>query len=171
MPTRHFILVCWLSLLLPTVWAASYQPPFSPRLTLDFNRDWRFYRGDVTNATDPLFDDTAWSYVSTPHTFNDVDTFDNIITKGGERDLFEGVTWYRKHFTLPIGAKAGKAFLEFEGLRQAAWFYLNGQLVGTYENGVTACGIDITAVARYGAETNVLAVKVDNSHDYREAAT
>ena len=150
---------------------ANYQPPSSPRATLDFNPGWKFLKGDVPNAAEVSFDDTNWVSVSTPHTFNDVDTFDNIITKGGERDLFEGVTWYRKHFKLPAAAKGGKVFLEFEGIRQAAWFFVNGKAVGTYENGVTACGIDLSDVAKFGAEENVIAVKVDNSHEYKEAAS
>src|SRR5208283_2263240 len=69
------------------------------------------------------------------------------------------------------GSEGRKVFLEFEGLRQAARFYLNGQPVGLYENGVTACGLDITALVKFGGQDNVLAVKVDNTIEYKEEAT
>ena len=82
-----------------------------------------------------------------------------------------GVGWYRKHFKLPAGADGQKVFLEFDGMRQAGRFFLNGQPVGKYENGVTAVGLDITKFAKFGGQDNVLAVKVDNSPGYREEAT
>ncbi len=157
--------------LLPAVAKTEYHAPPSPRTTINFNPGWKFFKGDVANADQINFDDSHWSDVSTPHTFNDGDTFDNIITKGGERDLFEGVTWYRKHFKLPASARGGKVFIEFEGMRQAGWVFLNGQAIGRCENGVTPCGFELTAAAQFGDAENVIAVKVDNSHEYKEAAT
>src|SRR5208283_1326884 len=78
---------------------------------------------------------------------------------------------YRKHFKLPAGADGQKVFLEFDGLRQAAHFFLNGQPIGKYENGVSAVGLDITKFAKFGGEDNVLAVQVDNRPSYKEEAT
>ncbi|HJY23802.1 MAG TPA: hypothetical protein VJ279_12995, partial [Hanamia sp.] len=79
--------------------------------------------------------------------------------------------WYRKHFKIPASAKGQKIFLEFEGIRQAGEFYLNGKSLGIHENGVMAFGFDITDVAKLGDEENVIAVRTDNSWDYREKAT
>ena len=62
-------------------------------------------------------------------------------------------------------------FLEFEGLKQAGRFWVNGKFVGRFENGVTACGLDLTGFVNFGGEDNVIAVKVDNSNDYKEEAT
>ena len=90
---------------------------------------------------------------------------------GGDRTYYQGIGWYRKHFKLPAGAEGQKVFLEFEGLKQAARFYLNGQPVGLFENGITACGLDITAQVKFGGQDNVLAVKVDNTIEYKEEAT
>lgn len=148
-----------------------YTPPTSPRVTLSFNPGWKFIREDVADAEKPEFDDSKWVTVGTPHTFNDIDTFDDIITKGGERNLFEGITWYRKHFKLPADARAGKVFIECEGIRQAAWFFVNGRPVGRYENGVTPCGLDLTGLVKFGDAENVIAAKVDNSHEYKEEGT
>ena len=122
-----------------------FTPPASPRATFNFNSGWKFIREDVTNAMVVAFDDSKWSDVSAPHTWNDVDSYANIIShSGGDRHAWTGIGWYRKHFKLPAGAKDGKVFLEFEGLKQAGRFWVNGKLVGRFENGVSACGLDLT---------------------------
>ena len=149
-----------------------YVPPASPRVTFNFNPDWKFIRADVTNAEQSAFDDSKWTAVSAPHTYNDTDSYTDIIShSGGDRRAYSGIAWYRKHFKLPAGARDGKVFLEFEGLKQAGRFWVNGQPVGKYENGVTPCGLDLTKFVNFGDKENVIAVKVDNSNDYQEEAT
>ena len=85
--------------------------------------------------------------------------------------LYMGPACYRKHFKLPAGAKGNKVFIEFEGMRQAAGFFVNGKAVGKYENGVTPCGIDITDAVFFGDKENVLTVKITNDTNYKEEAT
>src|SRR5207248_2877806 len=80
------------------------------------------------------------------------------------------IAWYRKHFKLPASAKNQKVFLEFEGIRQAGDFYLNGKHIGISENGVTPFGFDITDAINFNGD-NMLAVRIDNSWDYQERAT
>ena len=150
----------------------SYVPPASPRQRLNFNIGWRFLRDDVSGAEAPAFNDSQWTEVSTPHTWNDVDSFRTIISHGGgDRGTYKGVGWYRKHFKLPQDLTASKIFLEFEGMRQAGDIFLNGKPIGLYENGITAYGLDITSSAHFGEQENVLAVKVDNRTNYQERAT
>src|SRR5581483_12132923 len=137
-----------------------------------FNADWKFFRADVTNGEAIAFDDSKWTTVSAPHTYNDVDTYDEIIShSGGERHQYMGVAWYRKHFRLPANTQGRKVFIEFEGLKQAGRFWVNGRFAGRYENGVTPCGLDLTPFVKFGDADNVIAVKVDNSNDYREEGT
>jgi beta-galactosidase len=144
---------------------APYQPPVSPRTTYDMNIGWRFIKEDVPGAQAPAFEDGSWQIVSTPHTYNDVDTFNKIISHGGgQAGAYMGPAWYRKHFTLPADAKGRRVYLEFEGMRQAGQIYVNGKDVGLYENGVTAYGIDITNAVTFGTTENVLAVRVDNGN-------
>ena len=120
----------------------------------------------------PSFDDSAWTPVSTPHSFNDADSFRQIIShSGGDRGTFKGVVWYRKHFKLPSQFAGQKIFLEFEGMRQAGDIFLNGKAVGLYENGVTAYGLDISGDVHFGSRENVLAVKLDNRTTYVERVT
>jgi beta-galactosidase len=164
---------------------AAYTPPQSPRTTLNFNLDWKFIGGNrwdpqqgklileevPGDASAPGFDDSAWTSVATPHSFNDVDSFRMLISHGGgDRGTYKGLSWYRKHFKLPALPAGHRVFIEFEGMRQAGDIFLNGHPVGLYENGVTAYGIDITDALAPAGQENVLAVKVDNSGNYRERA-
>jgi beta-galactosidase len=158
----------------PSLFAAEprFVPPLSPRVTFNFNPGWKFIREDAAGAERTDFDDSKWTTVSTPHTYNDTDTYDELIThSGGERHQYMGVAWYRKHFKLPANAKDGKVFLEFEGLKQAGRFWVNGRFAGKYENGVTPCGLDLTTLVNFGEADNVIAVKVDNSNNYQEEGT
>lgn len=151
----------------------TYKVPASPRATYNFNSGWKFIFGDSIGADQPGFNDSGWSNVSLPHTWNDTDTYRQFISHGGGdrgENLF-GIGWYRKHFKLPASANGQKVFLQFDGMRQAGRFFLNGQPIGKYENGVTAVGFDITPFVKYNGQENILAVKVDNSTNYKEEAT
>jgi beta-galactosidase len=138
-----------------------FTPPASPRATYSFNADWHFMRAaqpdqDIPEFEAPAFDDSKWPLISTPHTFNDVDSFRQIIShSGGDRGMFKGLAFYRKHFKLAASANGGKVFLEFEGMRQAGQIYLNGKQVGLSENGITAHGVDLTPNLHFGDQENV----------------
>src|SRR5436305_5347636 len=138
--------------------------PVSPRQKYNFNSDWKLYIGDAARAVKPEFDDSVWKGVTLPHAWNEDDAFQKDI-----HDLSTGIAWYRKHFSLPAGSENKKVFLEFEGIRQAGDFYLNGKLIGRNENGVMAFGFDISDSVRRG--DNVIAARIDNSWDYKEKAT
>ena len=133
------------------------------RVTLNFNPDWRFLRDDVPGAQAAAFDDQAWTLVSAPHTFNDIDTFDNWSTPGhrGEQIQWSGRTWYRKTFTAPAAWSGKKVYVEFEAVRQIAEVYLNGEKLGIAKSGFTPFGFDLTPHLKIGA-ANVLAVMADN---------
>ncbi len=63
--------------------ASAYTPLASPNATFNFNPGWKFIHEDVTNAGQADFDDSKWSDVSAPHTYNDVDSYNTIISHGG----------------------------------------------------------------------------------------
>jgi len=152
--------------------APPFTPPASPRAVYNFNPGWKFAFGDTAAAAQPAFDDSAWTNVSLPHTWNETDSYRAFIShSGGDTTEKMGVGWYRKHFKLPADAEGRKVFLQFDGMRQAGHFFLNGQPIGKFENGVTAVGLDITKFAKFAGQDNLLAVKVDNSPGYREEAT
>ena len=151
------------------------------RVKLNFNADWRLCVGDAAEASEATFDDSGWQQVTLPYAFNGDEAFRKDIA-----DLTDTVCWYRKTFSLtsqkpPLyleraGGEAlpltshlspltSKYFIEFEGVRQGADFYLNGHHLGFSENGVMACGFDLTPYVKAGE--NVLAVRCDNSWTYR----
>jgi beta-galactosidase len=166
------VLLALAALQIGPVTAAPYTPPESPHIDYNFNPGWKFIRQDVQGADQVAFDDSKWSNVSAPHTYNDVDSYTDFIShSGGDRRAWTGITWYRKHFKLPASAQGGKVILEFEGLKQAAHFWVNGKYVGLFENGITACGLDLTDFVNFGNADNVIAAKVDNSNGYVEEAT
>jgi len=156
----------------PLAVGSKFAAPATPRVTYNFNPGWKFIFEDVAGADQPGFDDSAWTSVSLPHTWNETDSYRKYISHGGgdQNEKF-GIGWYRKHFKLPASTEGQKVFLVFDGLRQAGHFFLNGQSIGLYENGVSAYGLDITKFAKFGGEDNVLAVQVDNRTAYREQAT
>jgi beta-galactosidase len=133
------------------------------RLTLNFNADWKFIKADVPGAARPDFKDDSWSNVSTPHTFNDVDTFDHQSPGRmlGETNQWSGRAWYRKNFTLPDSMKGRQVFVEFDAVRQVAEVYLNGHYLGVCKNGFVPFGFDLTPYLQFG-KPNVLAVMCDN---------
>ncbi len=126
----------------------------------NFNADWLLWMGDETKALEPKFEDSKWQRVTLPYAFNGDEAFRKDIV-----DLTDTVCWYRKKFSLSAEEVQGKVFIEFEGVRQGADFYLNGHHLGFSENGVMACGFDLTPYIKEGE--NVLAVRCDNSWTYR----
>ena len=142
------------------------QPP-GPASEADYSMDvgWQFNKSDVTGAQATVFADTGagWSQVSTPHSYNDVDSYRVLINhSGGDHGLYQGPAWYRKHFKVPAAFSGNKLIVEFERIRQSATIYLNGTQVGTYADGVSPLGIDLTGKVNFGDTDNVLAVRVDN---------
>ena len=130
------------------------------RTKQNFNGGWRLAVGDFTEAAKPDFDDHRWQQVTLPYAFNGDEAFRKDIV-----DLTDTIVWYRKAWSVEHGAlKDKKVFIEFEGVRQGADFYLNGQNLGYSENGVMACGFDLTPYLKEGE--NVIAVRCDNSWTY-----
>lgn len=136
----------------------------APRVTYNFNPGWLLKPADESGAEAVSFADTDWKKVTLPHAWNEDSSF-----KVTNKKLPSGIVWYRKHFKLPPEAAGKKVFLEFEGIRQAGEFYLNGEFIGRSENGVMAFGFDITDKVKSAG--NVLAVRIDNSTKYVEKAT
>ena len=141
--------------------AVSITAGANERKKMTFNADWRLEVGDFKDASRPDYDDSRWLPVTLPYAFNGHEAFKKDIV-----DLTDTVCWYRKRFMVHgEGYNDSKFFIEFEGVRQGADFYLNGHHLGFSENGVMACGFDLTPYIKEGS--NVIAVRCDNSWNYR----
>lgn len=158
---RHRIFYLLMALLL----VGPFAKAANSRDKYNFNSDWLLFVGDVPEAKQVRFADSDWKKVTLPRPFNEDEAFRVSIEQ-----LTDTIMWYRKHFRLPADSKDKKVFVEFEGVRQGADFYINGEYIGLHENGAMAVGFDLTPYIKYGQE-NVMAVRIDNNWNYRERAT
>ena len=149
-----------------TIFLCLFFNSYSQRAKYNFNPGWKVFVGDDSSASKFDFDDRTWKNVTLPYAWNEDEAFKKDIT-----DLSTGIAWYRKHFKVPQIAKGQKIFLEFEGIRQAGEFFLNGKSIGIHENGVMAFGFDLSGMIKFDNKENVLAVRIDNSWDYKEKLT
>ena len=129
----------------------------SGRLVWNFNAGWRFCLGDVAGAEAKEFDDQSWEVVSTPHTVQLMPA-----EASGCRN-YQGIAWYRKHFTLPAETKGRDITLHFEAIMGKQTIYVNGQKVKEHEGGYLPITIDLSACTV--GDDLVVAIKADNSDD------
>ena len=120
------------------------------RDTYNFNSGWRIEKQK--------------KLVTLPHAWNEDEAFKVYINQ-----MSDSVIWYRKTFRLPESAEGKRVFIEFEGARQAAEVFVNGERVGLHENGVMAFGFDLTPYVKKGK--NEIEVRTDNDWRYHEKAT
>ena len=135
---------------------AQYVPPPSNRVELNLNDSWKFIRSDVPAATNVVFDDSSWTAISIPHTWN------NLDGQNGGNDYYRGIGWYRRHYTVDGSYTNRQLFLKFDGANIVADVYMNGTFIGEHQGGFSAFVFDVTSNVTVGAD-NVIAVKVNNA--------
>ena len=138
--------------------AQTYTPPANGRSTIDLETvTWKFLRSDATNAQQVGFNDSAWSDVTLPHTWNAADGQD------GGSNYYRGIGWYRRHYTAPANLAGKKIYIQFDGVNLLADVYVNGTLAGPeHQGGHAGFVYDISTLLTAGAD-NVIAVKVNNA--------
>jgi beta-glucuronidase len=107
--------------------------------------------GQTAGWAEPDFNDAGWTTVTVPHTWNVMPEYAH----------YEGIAWYRRHFTLPPAAQEAHLRLRFEAAFYLARVWLNGCYLGAHEGGYTPFEFNVSGLARVGS-ANVLAVRVDN---------
>lgn len=130
----------------------------SPRKCFSMNVAWRFLKGDVKNAQAVDFDDQNWAIVSAPH------GIDLLPMNASGCHNYQGIVWYRKHFTPDETLKGKKLFLHFEGVMGKTKVFINGQLVKEHFGGYLPFSVDVSNLLHVGKD-NVIAVCTDNSND------
>ncbi|MBO5592629.1 MAG: glycoside hydrolase family 2 [Prevotella sp.] len=131
----------------------------SGRLVWNFNAGWRFHLGDVTGAEAVNYDDKAWEVVSTPHSVQLMPA-----EASGCRN-YQGIAWYRKHFTLPKETQGRDVTLHFEAIMGKQTIYVNGREVMQHEGGYLPVTLNLTALGCAADDNIIVAVKADNSDD------
>src|SRR6185437_9216698 len=135
-----------------------------PGKRVSFNQSWRFHLGDVANARDVSFNDSQWRQLNLPHDWSIEGEFSENAPAGtGGGALPGGLGWYRKTFTIPATAKGKLIFIEFDGVYRNSEVWINGHYLGKRPYGYSTFEYELTPYLNYGAKSNVIAVKVDNS--------
>jgi len=99
----------------------SFTPPVDPRVVTSLDSGWKFIRQDVTNAQTVAFNDSSWTSISVPHTWNNLDGQD------GGSNYYRGIGWYRRHIT-PSANLAGRSlYLKFDGANLTTDVYVQRQ--------------------------------------------
>ncbi len=129
----------------------------SGRLVWNFNAGWRFHLGDVAGAEAKDFNDKAWEVVSTPHSVQLMPA-----EASGCRN-YQGIVWYRKHFTMPKECQGRDVTLYFEAIMGKQTIYVNGQKVKEHEGGYLPFSISLSSCSV--GDDIVVAIKADNSDD------
>lgn len=157
-------LVCAFSSLFATDYPAFstggfYELPGTGRKAYSMNMAWRFLKGDSeAQVWSKDFDDSGWEVVSLPH------GIEYLPVEASGCANYQGIVWYRKHFTPSNELKGKRLFLHFEAIMGKSEVYLNGKLIKKHYGGFLPVIADITDGIEWDSE-NVIAVKADNSDD------
>ena len=148
------------------------------KLSLDLG--WQFHLGDIPfpvikgheqsysnakagkawGAAAPEFDDSDWRVLNLPHDWAVEGGFDkNENLSQGYRA--RGFGWYRRHFKLDPADKGRHIELQFDGVATHCEVWVNGTVLDRNWCGYTSFYVDITPLAKYGDDSNVIAVRVD----------
>lgn len=123
--------------------------------------NWRFTKdlkvnGHTLNFFAPKFDDSAWRTISIEA------PWENTI------GAFDGVGWYRKNFKAPDKpAKFNAVEMNFKGVDECAWVWLNGIYVGQHDLGPDGWdiqfAIDVTDEIKWGQDNQITVRVLDSA--------
>jgi beta-galactosidase len=145
--------------------------------TLNFDDGWHFKLVNTENTSDPTgvygnssdpraaapsFPDTTWPELTLPHDWSI--TLNPQPDQSNATGYFPGgLGWYRKTFTLPRSMTGKRISIDFDGVFENSYVYVNGQLAGNHPYGYTGYSYDITRLVHTDGHTpNVIAVVVQN---------
>ncbi|TGX54316.1 glycoside hydrolase family 2 protein [Sphingomonas gei] len=154
-------------------------PQSDPSRTL-LELGWRFHEGDIPvsepkghnetymsvkagnapGAAAIAYDDSDWPDVRLPHDWAAAQPFvETANVSQGYRP--RGIGWYRRTLRLDPGDRGKAIELHFDGIATNATIWVNGSLVAHNWSGYNSVHVDLTPFARFGDETNIIAVRVD----------
>ncbi len=131
----------------------------SGRIVYNFNQGWRFHLGDVNGAEAQDFNDSKWEVVCAPHTSR----LEPSEASGGRN--YQGITWYRKHFSVPSDMKGKDITVYFEAIMGKQDIFVNGKKVLSHLGGYLPIIVNLTKLGVKAGDNCIIAVKADNSDD------
>lgn len=126
----------------------------------NFNRDWKFSKGQQPGAESVGFDDSAWQKVRLPHDWAISGPYDPLGDANTGKLPWKGEGWYRKMFAVSAADKGKRAYLDFDGVMAMPTVYVNGRKAGDWDYGYMSFRVAATALLK-PEETNTVAVHVD----------
>ncbi len=149
-------------LLLMLLACVAVQAAEGVRERRNFNEDWRFFKGDVNGAEQAGFNDAAWRSVSLPRDWSIEGPY-SPNNASGTGFLPGGIGWYRKTFRLPESARGRLFSIVFDGVYRDSDVWINGHHLGHRPYGYSSFAYELTPYLDFGANGNLLAVRVDHS--------
>lgn len=131
----------------------------SGRVIYNFNQGWRFHLGDAPGAEAANYDDSQWQVVCAPHSVR----LEPTAASGGRN--YQGVAWYRKHFTVPADMEGKNVTVHFEAIMGKQDIFVNGKKVKSHLGGYLPITVDLAALGVKAGDKCLIAVKADNSDD------
>lgn len=131
----------------------------SGRVIYNFNQGWRFHLGDAQGAEAVSYDDSRWSVVCAPHTAR----LEPADASGGRN--YQGIIWYRKHFTVPADMKGKDVTVHFEAIMGKQDIFVNGKKVKGHLGGYLPITVNLSELGVKAGDKCLIAVKADNSDD------
>lgn len=123
--------------------------------------DWKFYRGDASNAWYKGFEDQSWRMVTVPHDWSIEEAFSQEYSSGTGY-LPGGVGWYRRRLEIPEASQGKRVYITFDGVYNHARVWCNSYYLGERPYGYSAFTYDITDFVTSGSD-NIIAVKVNHA--------
>lgn len=170
----NFLLLAFFCISVSNAQKKSFENQKNVRIEKVINSHWTFnYFPDIASDKGyelPGFDDSKWSAISLPHSWNTYETTGELypfIVKTEENDKLYwwiGWGWYRKHFSINRDNSGKKVFIEFDGVQEYCKVWINGKYLGDHKDGYGSFGFDVTQLIKFG-EDNVLAVAVNNKQN------
>ena len=140
-------------------------------------KNWKFSKGDIKEASQPEFNDTQWESVVLPHDWAIFSPFDmnndlqNVaITQNFEEKAslktgrtgglpYVGSGWYRTSFDTPADKEVT---LLFDGAMSEARVYVNGKEACFWPFGYNSFHCNVTPFLNKNGKSNTLAVRLEN---------
>ncbi len=127
---------------------------------MNFNKGWKFTKGNPPNASAVSFDDSMWESVKVPHDWAITGPFDPNGNEGTGKLPWRGEGWYRKIFEVKTEDQGKVFYLKFDGIMSSPKIFINGQLAGEWDYGYSTFYFDISGFLNFGKK-NIIAVYVD----------
>ena len=141
-------------------------PVLAQRVTTPLMNGWKFQQNSaMIGPEQPGYNDSSWSTVSVPHTWNRVGYYTNQTiphqNTAANQNLYQGNAWYRISFSPPPMTNK-RVFLQFDAASRIAEVWLNGVRLGQHKGGFSRFRFDATPAMKANA-VNTLAVRVNNA--------